>query len=236
MIRCLRRFDPKPGLRYGRDNNPTVTPDVIVRRTAKGWAIELNQATLPRVLVNHGYHAELARGAKGPAKSFLSECMSSANWLSKALDQRARTIVTVSTEIVRHQEGFFERGVHHLRPLNLKTVAAAVGMHESTISRVTSHKYLSCERGVFELKYFFAPGLAVVGGGDGEGVSTTAIKRRIRELIGLEASDSVQSDEALVETLKREGFDVARRTVAKYREQQNLGSSVDRRRRLMLQG
>ena len=235
LIRRLRKFDPKPGLRYGGDASPAVTPDVLVRRTAQGWAIELNAATLPRVLVNHGYHAELARGARGPAKGFLTECLSSANWLSKALDQRARTIITVATEIVRHQEGFFERGVRYLRPLNLKTVATAVGMHESTVSRVTSHKYLSCERGLFELKYFFAPALSVVGGGTGEGVSTTTVKRRIRELIGTETVDTVNSDEALVERLRGEGFDVARRTVAKYREGMALGSSVERRRRLSME-
>lgn len=234
LIHRIRAFDPKPGLRYGGEAATTVIPDVLVRRSAAGWAIELNQSTLPRVLVNHGYAAQLARGATGAAKSFVQECVSSANWLTKALDQRARTIVTVVTEIVRHQEGFFERGVRYLRPLNLKTVAAAVGMHESTISRVTSHKYLSCERGVFELKYFFAPALSVVEGGAAEGASTTTVKRRIRDLIAVETADTVQSDEALVEALRGEGFDVARRTVAKYREGLGLGSSVDRRRRLAM--
>lgn len=234
LIHRIRAFDPKPGLRYGGEAATTVTPDVLVRRTAAGWTIELNQSTLPRVLVNHGYAAQLARGATGKAKSFVQECVSSANWLTKALDQRARTIIIVATEIVRHQEGFFERGVHYLRPLNLKTVAAAVGMHESTISRVTSHKYLSCERGVFELKYFFAPALSVVEGGAAEGASTTTVKRCIRDLIAAETVDTVQSDEALVEALRGEGFDVARRTVAKYREGLGLGSSVDRRRRLSM--
>jgi len=234
LIHRIRAFDPKPGLRYGGEAATTVIPDVLVRRSAAGWTIELNQSTLPRVLVNHGYAAQLARGATGTAKSFVQECVSSANWLTKALDQRARTIVTVASEIVRHQEGFFERGVRYLRPLNLKTVAAAVGMHESTISRVTSHKYLSCERGVFELKYFFAPALSVVQGGAAEGASTTTVKRRIRDLIAAETADTVQSDEALVEALRGEGFDVARRTVAKYREGLGLGSSVDRRRRLAM--
>ena len=234
LIRTLRAFDPKPGLCLGGDPATPVAPDVLVRRTAKGWAIELNQATLPRVLVNHRYHAELTRGARGPANGFLSECLSSANWLSKALDQRARTIVTVATEIVRQQQAFFENGVRYLRPLNLRTVAGVVGMHESTISRVTSNKYLECERGLFELKFFFAPALQVVSGNAEDAVSTTAVKRRIRELIDAETPDTVQSDDALVDRLRAEGYDVARRTVAKYREGMGLGSSVARRRRFAM--
>ncbi len=234
LIRTLRSFDPKPGLRLGGEPATPVAPDVLVRRTKSGWAIELNQATLPRVLVNHRYHTELARGAKGQAKIFLTDCLTSANWLAKALDQRARTIITVATEIVRHQERFFERGVRYLRPLNLRTVAGVVGMHESTISRVTSNKYLECERGLFELKFFFAPALQVVGGGAEDAVSTTAVKRRIRELIDAETADTVHSDDVLVEMLHGEGYDVARRTIAKYREGMGLGSSVMRRRRFAM--
>lgn len=234
LVRVLRSFDPKPGMRFGGEQPTPVAPDVLVRRTAKGWGIELNQATLPRVLVNHRYHTELAAGAKGPAKIFLSECLTSANWLSRALDQRARTIVTVATEIVRQQERFFEHGVRHLRPLNLRTVAGVVGMHESTISRVTSNKYLECERGLFELKFFFAPALQAVGGTAEDAISTTSIKRRIRELIEVETPDTVHSDDTLVEMLHAEGFGVARRTVAKYREGLGLGSSVARRRRFAM--
>jgi len=234
LIRTLRSFDPKPGMRFGGEPATPVAPDVLVRRSAAGWSIELNSATLPRVLVNHRYHMQLARDAKGPAKAFLSECMSSANWLSKALDQRARTIVTVATEIVRQQEKFFEHGVRHMRPLNLRTIATAVGMHESTISRVTSNKYLECERGLFELKFFFAPALQVVGGTAEDVVSTTAVKRRIRELIDAETPDTVASDDTIVETLRAESYDVARRTVAKYREGMGIGSSVARRRRFAM--
>lgn len=234
LVRQLRAFDPKPGLKFGGEPATPVAPDVIVRRTSTGWAIELNHATLPRVLVNHRYHLELARGAKGHAKTFLSECIASANWLAKALDQRARTIVTVATEIVRQQEGFFDRGVRAMRPLNLRTIATAVGMHESTISRVTSNKYLACERGMFELKFFFAPALQVVGGTAEDAVSTTAVKRRIRELIEAETPDTVNSDDALVDRLHADGYDVARRTVAKYREGMGLGSSVARRRRFAM--
>ena len=234
LIRTLRSFNPKPGLRFGGEPATPVAPDVLVRRTVKGWGIELNQATLPRVLVNHRYHAELTRGGKGPANGFLTECLSSANWLSKALDQRARTIVKVSTEIVRQQEAFFEKGVRYLRPLNLRTVAGIVGMHESTISRVTSNKYLECERGLFELKYFFAPALQAVGGVPEDAVSTTSVKRRIRELIEAETPETVLSDDSLVDRLRDEGFDVARRTVAKYREGMGMGSSVARRRRFAM--
>lgn len=234
LVRLVRSFDPKPGMRFGGDPPTPVAPDVLVRRTAKGWGIELNQATLPRVLVNYRYHAQLARNAKGPAKAFLGECLTSANWLARALDQRARTIITVSTEIVRQQERFFELGVRHLRPLNLRTVAGVVGMHESTVSRVTSNKYLECERGLFELKFFFAPALQAVSGTPEEAVSTTSVKRRIRELIEAETADTVNSDDTLVDLLRDQGFDVARRTVAKYREGMGLGSSVARRRRFAM--
>jgi RNA polymerase sigma-54 factor len=234
LVRTLRSFDPKPGMRFGGDPPTPVAPDVLVRRTSKGWGIELNQATLPRVLVNNRYHTELVRNAKGPAKTFLNECLTSANWLARALDQRARTIVTVATEIVRQQERFFEHGVRYLRPLNLRTVAVVVGMHESTISRVTSNKYLECERGLFELKFFFAPALQAVSGTVEDAVSTTSVKRHIRELIAGETADTVQSDDALVDVLRAEGFDVARRTVAKYREGLGLGSSVARRRRFAM--
>ena len=232
LIRTLRTFNPKPGLAFGGEPAQAVQPDIYVARSPRGWSIELNGATLPRVLVNRTYYAELSRGAKGPAKTFLADCLASANWLVKALDQRARTIVKVATEIVRQQEGFFEHGVRHLRPLNLRVVAAAVGMHESTVSRVTAHKYLMCERGIFELRYFFTPALIVVGGETS--VSTESVKRRLRELIAAETPDGVLSDDKLVELLHAEGLDVARRTVAKYREAMHIGSSVQRRRLLLL--
>lgn len=233
LIRTLRTFNPKPGSGFGPSTMTPVAPDVFIARTAKGWAIELNGATMPRVLVNRGYHAELVAGARGAEKQFLSDAIHSANWLTKALDQRARTIVRVVTEIVRQQEGFFEHGVSRLRPLNLRAVADVVGLHESTVSRVTSNKYLSCERGVFELKYFFTPALALVSADGGE-ISTEAVKRRIRELIDAESPDEILSDDKLVELLRGEGFDVARRTVAKYREAMHIGSSVQRRRKLAL--
>ncbi|WP_174274015.1 RNA polymerase factor sigma-54 [Sphingomonas bacterium] len=228
MIRELRGYDPKPGLRYGGEPAAPVSPDIFIQRTRGGWSIELNAATLPRVLIDRRYHAELAGApADKAAKAWLSDCVTSANWLVKALDQRARTIIKVATEIVKQQEGFFLHGVSQLRPLTLRTVADAIEMHESTVSRVTSNKYLSCARGLYELKYFFTSGIASADGG--EAISAEAVKSEIARLIAAEG-DEILSDDKLVELLNARGFDLARRTVAKYREAIGLGSSVQRRR------
>ena len=230
MIRELRAYDPKPGCRFVQGERiEGVVPDVFVARRGQGWAIELNNATLPRLLVNRSYYAELATGAQDrQSKAWLSDCLASANWLLKALDQRARTIVKVSTEIVKQQDGFFRHGVSQLRPLTLRTVADAIGMHESTVSRVTSNKYLSCDRGLFELKYFFTSGIQSADGG--EAVSAEAVKSQIRALIAAERANAILSDDQLVDLLRAKGFDIARRTVAKYREALGIGSSVQRRR------
>ncbi len=229
MIRELRSYDPKPGCRFGSSRVDSVTPDVFVTKGAKGWQIDINGGSLPRILVDRRYHAELAAGAKDKAsKAWLADNLASANWLVRALDQRQRTITTVTAEIVKQQEAFFLKGVAHLRPLTLKTVADAVSLHESTVSRVTSNKYLSCARGLFELKYFFTSGVASADGG--EGASALAVKAAIKTLITAEAADAILSDDTLVELLRAEGFDLARRTVAKYREAIGIGSSVQRRR------
>jgi len=231
MIREIRHYDPKPGCRFAQGERvDVVVPDVYVARRGQGWAIELNSATLPRLLVNRSYYAELSGGEHDKqSKAWLSECLASANWLLKALDQRARTIVKVATEIVKQQDGFFRGGVAHLRPLTLRTVAEAIGMHESTVSRVTSNKYLSCERGQFELKYFFTSGIQSSDGG--EAVSAEAVKSQIKALIAAEDTRAILSDDQLVDLLRAKGFDIARRTVAKYREALGIGSSVQRRRR-----
>ena len=230
MIRELRSYDPKPGLRFGSAPAAAVTPDLFVTETAKGWRVEINGATLPRVLIDRKYHAELSRSATDKAsKLWLGECLASANWLVKALDQRQRTIVKVATEIVKHQEGFFRHGVSQLRPLTLKMVADAVQLHESTVSRVTSNKYLACARGTFELKYFFTSAIQAAEGG-GEAASALAVKAAIKALIAAESADAILSDDTLVDCLREKGFDIARRTVAKYREALGLGSSVQRRR------
>ena len=232
MIRELRRYEPKPGLRYGGERSVPVVADVFVRRGDDGeWQIELNQATLPRLLVDRDYQAVLEAGADRATTDFLNECVNSANWLLKALDQRARTIVKVSSELVKHQRGFFDHGVSQLKPLTLKMVADAIEMHESTVSRVTSNKYVQCERGLFELKYFFTSGIGSSDGG--EAASALTVKDRIARLIAAEGDDTL-SDDKLVEILQREGFDIARRTVAKYREALGRGSSVARRRARVL--
>ena len=233
MIGELRAYDPKPGCRYAQGSRVQVAvPDVFVARKGNGWVIELNGATLPRLLVNRAYHAELAAASRTrEAKAWLSECLAGAGWLIKALDQRARTIMKVASEIVKRQEGFFLHGVEALKPLTLRAVAEAIGMHESTVSRVTSNKYLACERGLFELKYFFSS--AIQGADGGEAASALAVKEAIRALIAAEGHD-ILSDDQLVALLRVKGFDIARRTVAKYREAIGLGSSVQRRRRLAL--
>ncbi|HEY0111591.1 MAG TPA: RNA polymerase factor sigma-54 [Allosphingosinicella sp.] len=229
MIRELRAYDPKPGCRFsGNGGGEAVVPDVFVARRGFGWAVELNGATLPRLLVNRRYYTELTEGADRRSKAWLSECLASANWLTRALDQRARTIIKVATEIVKQQDGFFRHGVTRLRPLTLRQVAEEIGMHESTVSRVTSNKYLSCDRGLFELKYFFTSGIQSSDGGDA--ASSEAVKSHIKALIGAEDPRAILSDDQLVELLRAKGFDIARRTVAKYREAMGIGSSVQRRR------
>ncbi|MGN6850342.1 MAG: RNA polymerase factor sigma-54 [Sphingomicrobium sp.] len=227
MIRELRAYDPKPGCRFSQQPSEEVTPDVLVRQTRGGFAVELNQATLPRLLVNRRYYQELKSGPQDKAsRAWLSECLQSASWLVKALDQRARTIVKVVSEIVKRQRGFFERGVSAMKPMTLREVAEAIGMHESTVSRVTSNKYLLCDRGLFELKYFFGSGVASAEGEGG--AAAEAVKAAIKELI--EAETDILSDDAIAALLKQKGFDCARRTVVKYRESMGIGSSIQRRR------
>jgi len=236
MLAELRSYDPRPGLRFGSGPAEAVTPDILIRgRSDGGWDIALNPATLPRLVVNLGYYLELKRSCGDKeSRGWLGEKLTDANWLMKALDQRQKTILKVAAELVKQQAGFFRRGVSELKPLTLRTVAEAIAMHESTVSRVTSNKYLNCERGTYELKYFFTSGVAST---DGEGtVSAEAVKAQIRALIDAEDAKDVLSDDALVELLRAKGFDLARRTVAKYREAIGLGSSVQRRRQKALAG
>lgn len=230
MIEEIKALTPKPGLSFGSDASAAVEPDVYVReRPGGGWAVELNSDTLPRVLLDARYYAEVSAAARGEdERSFLTECHQNANWLVKSLDQRARTILKVASEIVRQQDGFFAHGVAHLRPLNLKTVADAISMHESTVSRVTSNKYMATPRGLFELKYFFTAAIPSAGGGEAH--SAEAVRHRIKQLIDRETADGVLSDDRIVELLRDEGVEIARRTVAKYRESMRIPSSVQRRR------
>jgi RNA polymerase sigma-54 factor len=230
MIAEIRGLNPKPGLAFGSTMVQPIVPDVYVRSGPDGgFVIELNSDTLPKVLVNQRYHAELSRSAANDsAKSYLAENLQSATWLIRALDQRAKTILKVATEIVKQQDAFFVHGVQFLRPLNLKTVADAISMHESTVSRVTANKYIATNRGIFELKYFFTAAIAAANGGEAH--SAEAVRYRIKELIDAESADSVLSDDSIVDQLRKAGIDIARRTVAKYREAMRIPSSVQRRR------
>lgn len=230
MMTELRQLSPKPGSGYSSDTTIAVQPDVYVRELPNGmFAVELNSDTLPRVLMDKAYYAEVsALPMRDKEKEFISECAASASWLIKSLDQRARTILKVASEIVRQQDAFFAHGVAHLRPLNLKQVADAIEMHESTVSRVTTNKYMSTPRGLFELKYFFSAAIPATGGGEAH--SAEAVRYRIKQLIEKEDADDVLSDDQIVEILTGYGVEIARRTVAKYRESLNIPSSVQRRR------
>jgi RNA polymerase sigma-54 factor len=230
MIREIRALDPKPGDRFEQAPAQPVIPDILMRLArGGGWTIELNPDTLPRVLVNRRYYTEVNRHCRtAKEREYLADRLNAANWLIRSLDQRANTILKVASEIVRQQDGFFQHGVSHLRPLVLRNIAEIIGMHESTVSRVTSNKYVATPRGTFELKYFFS---AAIASADGEAAhSAEAIRHRIKVMIDGEPRSDVLSDDTLVDKLRAEGIDIARRTVAKYREQLGIPSSVQRRR------
>jgi RNA polymerase sigma-54 factor len=231
MIAELRGLTPRPGAAFGGEPAAPIVPDVFVREGEGGlWRVELNTDTLPRLLVDQRYHAVVSGQARTDhEKVFVSDCMAQASWLIRSLDQRAKTILKVASEIVRQQDGFLAFGVEHLRPLNLRTVADAIGMHESTVSRVTSNKYLATPRGVFEMKFFFTSAIASSEGGEAH--SAESVRHKIKQLIDAESvADKVLSDDAIVDILKEAGVDIARRTVAKYREALRIPSSVERRR------
>lgn len=230
MVAEIRTLSPKPALAFDQTISQPVVPDVIMRPQPKGgWVVELNSETLPKVLVNNHYYVKLSRTARSKEdKQYIAECMQSANWLVKSLHQRATTILKVAAEIVRQQEGFFINGVHGLRPLILRDIAEAISMHESTVSRVTSNKFMSTPRGIFELKYFFTHAVGGTRGGDIH--SAESVRHHIKAMIEAETADDVLSDEGLAAILQKEGIDIARRTVAKYREAMGIPSSVQRRR------
>lgn len=230
MIADIRRCNPKPAMGFAVEDAQAVVPDVIVRRAkAGGWHLELNPEAMPRVLVNRHYASNVgAREGDKEAKKFVSEQMANANWLIKALDQRANTILKVATEIVKQQDRFLQHGIRFLKPLVLKDIAAAVGMHESTISRVTTAKYMATPRGTLELKFFFTS--AINAGTGANDFSSKTVMFYIKELVNAEAPDAILSDDAIVKRLKDRNIDVARRTVTKYREEMGIPSSVIRRR------
>ncbi len=230
MLQEIKALDPRPARSYEPVLAETVVPDILIKQTQLGdWNIELNPETLPRVLIDNEYHVELTAAlGDTDGHEFITECMENANWLTKSLDQRAQTILKVAAEIVKKQDRFFTEGVQYLKPLTLKDVAESIKMHESTVSRVTSNKYLMCQQGTFELKYFFSSAIA---SSDGESaVSAEAVKYKIQQMVNAECPDSILSDEQIVNNLQQTGVSIARRTVAKYREALQISSSVERRR------
>jgi RNA polymerase sigma-54 factor len=232
MIAEIRRLDPKPGRAFGAAVEPPAIPDVFVTAAPdNSWRVELNSEALPRVLVNETYAARIKRGAKREEdRQFLSSSLQTANWLTKSLEQRARTILNVASEIVRRQDGFFIDGVAGLRPLNLKTVADAIGVHESTVSRATSNKFIQTPRGLFEMKYFFTTPIASVANGAEQAHSAESVRFKIKQMIDAEDPADVLSDDVIVARLRQADIVVARRTVAKYRDSLRIPSSVERRR------
>jgi RNA polymerase sigma-54 factor len=235
MIAEIRALNPKPALAFDHAVAPPVTPDVLMRAApGGGWLVELNNDTLPKVLVNTRYYAKVTSASRNKdERNYLTERFQSANWLVKSLHQRATTILKVATEIVRQQDLFFHKGIQSLRPLVLKDIALEIGMHESTVSRVTANKFIATPRGIFELKYFFTQ--AIAGSDGGESHSAESVRHRIKAMIDQEPANEILSDDKIVELLKAEGVDIARRTVAKYREGMHIPSSVQRRRDKMMQ-
>jgi RNA polymerase sigma-54 factor len=229
MIAEIRALDPKPAATWDTTPPQLVVPDLLMRQLPdESWIIELNPETMPRVLVNERFYAKVVPQAKKDEKAFLTERLANANWLVRSLQQRAQTILKVAAEIIRQQDAFLRLGVAHLRPLILRDIAESVELHESTVSRVTANKYIATPRGTFELKYFFTTAIHGTDGGDAH--SAEAVRHRIRGLIGMEAPVDILSDDAIVAVLRREGVDIARRTVAKYREALRIPNSVQRRR------
>ena len=236
MLAEIQALNPKPGLAFTSEVAQTLVPDVIVRQGGGEWIIELNNETLPRVLVNERYYATISKQTKNKRdREYISDCLNNANWLVKSLAQRATTILRVATELVRQQEGFLNHGVQHLRPLVLRNIAEAIDMHESTVSRVTANKYMITPRGIFEMRYFFTTAIASSLGGEAAH-SSESVRYRIKTLIEGEDAAAPLSDDRLVSRLSSEGIDIARRTIAKYREAMNIPSSMRRRRASPLRG
>ncbi len=232
MAQELRTLHPKPAALFDHSVAQTAIPDVLMRKLPKdkggGWRVELNADTLPRVLVNQQYYTDVAdRTTDKKEREYLITQLNNANWLAKALDQRAQTILKVASEIVERQDAFFLFGIEFLTPLTLREVADAIGMHESTVSRVTTGKFIGTPRGLFELKFFFT---SSIEGSDGGSVSSEAVKSKIKTLIDAEDANDILSDDDLVDMLQKDGIEIARRTIAKYREAMNIPSSVQRRR------
>lgn len=232
MVAEIRRLNPRPAGEYEHFTVQTVVPDVHMTPNAKheggGWRVELNTQTLPKVLVNQEYYTVVAAQARRDSdKEYLNAQLQSANWLVRAMDQRAQTILKVASAILEEQSAFFLFGIEYLKPMTLNDIAKEIDMHESTVSRVTTNKYIETPRGIFPLKFFFGSG---VTGDNGVMHAAESVKSKIKALIETETLKTILSDDALVDLLKVDGIDIARRTVAKYREEAGIGSSVQRRR------
>lgn len=232
LIGDIKSLNPKPASSFDHMVVQTAIPDVLMKRLPKniggGWRVELNTETLPRVLINNEYYTQVSTGAKDKKdREYITTQLNNANWLIKSMDQRAQTILKVASEIVEQQDAFFNFGIEFLRPLTLKDIAEAIDMHESTVSRVTTNKYIGTPRGIFELKFFFSTALISA---DGISHSSESIKARIKSMVDAEKPDDILSDDAIVDALQKEGIDIARRTIAKYRDVLNIPSSVQRRK------
>ncbi len=232
MVEEIKRLTPKPAAQFDHLVVQTAIPDVLMKRLPKnlggGWRVEINSETLPKVLVNQKYHTQISQSSKNKKdREYITSQLNSANWLVRAMEQRALTILKVASELVEQQDAFFNYGIEFLKPLTLNDIAQEIEMHESTVSRVTTNKYIGTPRGIFELKFFFSSGLMAK---DGSNHSSEAIRARIKSLIDGEDPKKILSDDKIVSILKSEGVDIARRTIAKYREVMHIGSSVQRRK------
>jgi RNA polymerase sigma-54 factor len=233
MVAEIKRLDPKPGTNFGFEPLRPLVPDVLMRKAPadengeSAWLLEVNPETMPKLLIRRGFHARMLTSASRETKSFLSEQLQNASSLVKAIESRAQTILRVSAEIVRRQDGFFRHGISHLRPLTLRDIAAEVELHESTVSRATSNKSIATPRGIFELKFFFTTALT---GANGETHSAETVRHRVGQIIAAEGSKNILSDDAVAALLQKEGIDIARRTVAKYREALRIPGSAQRKR------
>jgi RNA polymerase sigma-54 factor len=224
----IAHCDPKPGRKYAQDQGDYVTPDIIVDEVDGEYIVTLNDGDLPRLRISRTYQLLAQNGEfKGKAKEFAQAKLNGANWIIQAIEQRRQTMVRTMHVILERQREFFEKGIHYLRPLTLKEVADEIGMHESTVSRVTNEKFVQTPRGVFRLKFFFSSGLSTE---EGEDVSARGVKARIQELIDGETPEDPLTDQQIVEQLKAEGIQIARRTVQKYRDQLGILSSRYRKR------
>ena len=227
VISDIKSLNPKPAANYNLEYNTSIIPDVFVRRHPSGeYLVELNQLSLPRLLINHEYSAKITNDKT--SQKYLRSQLHNASFIIKSLHRRAETILKVSEEIVRAQRDFFEYGIEYLKPLQLKDISEQAEIHESTVSRAVNAKYMHTPRGTFELKYFFSNAAGKLDGS--EDTSTISIKHKIKELINHEEPHNILSDDKLVEVLASQGIKIARRTITKYRESMNIPTSAERKR------